>query len=94
MYSILNVSKFIGPFRLTIFKYLVLSICFSLNFSVIKIAVKGVAKILHLSCGHKCAIAPIWSSCAWVKIGPYNNFPTPRTRTRSRMRSSLGKKKI
>ena len=62
MYSILKGSRDTLPFNSTIFKSFVISICFSLNFSLIKIAVKGVAKILHFSFGHKCAIAPIWSS--------------------------------
>ena len=57
--EILNGSKLILPFSSTIFKKSVTSIFFSLNFSVISIEVNGVANILHLSLGHKCAIAPI-----------------------------------
>jgi len=53
IYSILNGFKLIVPFNSIIFKSFVISMCFSLNFSLIKSAVKGVAKILHLSLGHK-----------------------------------------
>ena len=59
MYSILNGPSFIIPFKPTICKLPVISICFSLNFSLIKTAVKGVAKILHFNFGQRCAIAPI-----------------------------------
>ena len=67
MYSILKGYKSIVPFNCTILRCLVISMCFSLNFSLISTAVNGVAYILHSSCGHRCAIAPIWSSWAWVK---------------------------
>ena len=53
MYSISNGSKETFPFNSTICKSLVISICFSLNFSLINTAVKGVAKILHCNFGHK-----------------------------------------
>ena len=53
MYSILNGPRFIIPFKSTICKLLAISICFSLNFSLIKTAVKGVAKILHFNFGHR-----------------------------------------
>jgi len=49
--SILKGPKFILPFSLTISKCLVISIFFSLNFSITKLAVNGVAYILHLSSG-------------------------------------------
>ena len=39
--------KLTFPFKSTIFKLLPISIRFSLNFSFIKTAVKGVEKILH-----------------------------------------------
>ena len=48
-----------GSVNSIIFKCPVISIFFSLNFSVIKTDVKGVAYILHLSLGQICAIAPI-----------------------------------
>ena len=70
MYSISNGSKETFPFNSTICKSLVISICFSLNFSLINTAVKGVANILHCNFGHKWAIAPMWSSCACVKTIP------------------------
>ena len=47
MYSILKESKIIVPFNSTILRYFVISIFFSLNFSFTKIAVNGVANILH-----------------------------------------------
>ena len=53
MYSISNFSNEIFPFNSTICRSLVISICFSLNFSFIKTAVNGVAYILHCSFGHK-----------------------------------------
>ena len=59
IYSIVNGPKFIVPFKSTIFKLFVISIFFSLNFSFIKTAVKGVAKILHFNLGHRWTIAPI-----------------------------------
>ena len=59
MYSISNDSNLKEPFNSIIFKSLVMSIFFSLNFSMTNIAVNGVAKILHFNLGHKCAIAPI-----------------------------------
>ena len=43
IYSISNGSNFTLPFNSTIFKSFVISIFFSLNFSLIKTAVKGVA---------------------------------------------------
>ena len=46
-------SNLTFPFNSTICKSLVISICFSLNFSFINTAVNGVAKILHFNLGHK-----------------------------------------
>ena len=70
IYSISKGSSFTVPFSSTILRSFVISICFSLNFSLIRTAVKGVAKILHFSLGHKWAMAPIWSSWACVKTIP------------------------
>ena len=52
IYSILNGPNSTDPFKFTISKLFVISICFSLNFSFIKTAVNGVAKILHFNFGH------------------------------------------
>ena len=49
MTIILKGSSETVPFSSTIFKSLVISMCFSLNFSRTKTAVKGVAKILHFN---------------------------------------------
>ena len=58
-HSILNGARSKIPFNSTILRKGVISIFFSLNFSEIKIAVKGVAKILHFNLGQMCTIAPI-----------------------------------
>ena len=68
--SISKGPSLIFPFNWTIFKCCVISIFFSLNFSVIRTEVKGVAYILHLRSGQTCDIAPMWSSWACVKTIP------------------------
>ena len=57
--SISNFPSLILLFNGTISRKEEISIFFSLNFSSIRAAVKGVAYILHLRSGHICATAPM-----------------------------------